>query len=159
MDVRGSLEEEPVTAGRHCQQVCVSASHTPNLPLEVQLTRVAILLTLLATAAFLWKMAQTWVPAVQTHSLRSVLEVSLYVGFVGFLIYGNLLYQLTRMGYLRRLRMPHGAPDDEHGIGDNDAAPALTFLIPSYKEGARVIRQALLSAALQEYPNREVVLL
>jgi cellulose synthase (UDP-forming) len=32
-------------------------------------------------------------------------------------------------------------------------------LIPSYNEEERVVRQALLSAALQEYPNRRVVLL
>ncbi len=37
--------------------------------------------------------------------------------------------------------------------------PTLTAIIPSYKEERRVIRQTLLSAALQEFPNIRVVLL
>ena len=38
-------------------------------------------------------------------------------------------------------------------------SPALTTIIPSYQEDARVIRNTLLSAALQEYPDKRVVLL
>jgi cellulose synthase/poly-beta-1,6-N-acetylglucosamine synthase-like glycosyltransferase len=38
-------------------------------------------------------------------------------------------------------------------------APKVTYLIPSYKEDIRIIKQTLLSAALQEYPNKNVVLL
>jgi cellulose synthase/poly-beta-1,6-N-acetylglucosamine synthase-like glycosyltransferase len=38
-------------------------------------------------------------------------------------------------------------------------APALTVLVPSYKEELSVIRQTLLSAALQEYPHKRIVLL
>src|SRR5262249_33462098 len=41
----------------------------------------------------------------------------------------------------------------------HDSAPALTILVPSYKEEISVIRQTLLSAALQDYPNKRVVLL
>ena len=37
--------------------------------------------------------------------------------------------------------------------------PTLTTIIPSYQEDARVIRNTLLSAALQEYPDKRVVLL
>jgi hypothetical protein len=33
------------------------------------------------------------------------------------------------------------------------------FLVPSYREEARIVRQTLLSAALQEHPDRRVVLL
>ncbi|MGZ3752955.1 MAG: hypothetical protein ACXVIY_13525 [Mucilaginibacter sp.] len=38
-------------------------------------------------------------------------------------------------------------------------APPLAILVPSYKEDVQVIKQTLLSAALQEYPHRRVVLL
>ena len=37
--------------------------------------------------------------------------------------------------------------------------PTLTTIIPSYQEDERVIRNTLLSAALQEYPDKRVVLL
>ena len=37
--------------------------------------------------------------------------------------------------------------------------PTLTVLVPSYREDARVVRQTLLSAALQEYPDLRIVLL
>jgi cellulose synthase (UDP-forming) len=38
-------------------------------------------------------------------------------------------------------------------------APPIVVLVPSYREDLRTIRQTLLSAALQHYPNRRVVLL
>src|SRR5262249_59092284 len=37
--------------------------------------------------------------------------------------------------------------------------PSVTILVPSYKEDSRVVRKTLLSAALQDYPARMVVLL
>src|SRR5260370_41067846 len=48
--------------------------------------------------------------------------------------------------------------DALEGVYDRPAR-SLTFLVPSYKEELRIVRQTLLSAALQEYPNRRVVLL
>ena len=41
----------------------------------------------------------------------------------------------------------------------DDAAPTMTIIVPSFREEPRVIRQTLLSAALQEYPDLRVVLL
>ena len=41
----------------------------------------------------------------------------------------------------------------------DESNPTLTAIVPSYKEERRVIRQTLLSAALQEFPNLRVVLL
>ena len=38
-------------------------------------------------------------------------------------------------------------------------APPVVVLVPSFREDPRTIRQTLLSAALQDYPNRRVVLL
>src|SRR4029434_10631423 len=37
--------------------------------------------------------------------------------------------------------------------------PLITILVPSYMEDERVVRRTLLSAALQTYPRRRVVLL
>ena len=69
---------------------------------------------------------------------------------VAFLIYGNLVYQITRLGYLTRLKKHRPQPIRalERSF-DVERTPPLTILIPSYKEEARVIRQSLLSSALQ----------
>ncbi len=58
-------------------------------------------------------------------------------------------------------------PGQEPSSGDvaviddffSSASPRLTALIPSYREDARVVRNTLLSVALQEYADLRVVLL
>jgi cellulose synthase (UDP-forming) len=88
-----------------------------------------------------------------------VLEQVVFGLVVGGLIYGNLAYHLTRIGFMRRLGR-HRATSGATLSGSFDTvAPRVTILVPSYKEEARVIRQSLLSAALQRYPGKRVVLL
>ena len=84
----------------------------------------------------------------------------LALALIAFLIYGSLVYHLTRVSYLRR-RARHQPPsrEDLETIYNNPECRALTILVPSYKEEARVVFLTLMSAALQEYPNRRVVLL
>ena len=78
---------------------------------------------------------------------------------VAVLTYGFLVYFVTRLGYWQRLaRHAPAAPDILESIYSGDAAP-LAVLVPSYKEQTAIIRRTLLSAALQEYPSRSVVLL
>ncbi len=81
--------------------------------------------------------------------------------FFGLLVYGNLVYLINRAAYYHRLRRhrPLAQRELEVIYDHPDRAPAVTFLIPSYKEEPRVIRQAMLSAYLQDYPNRRIVLL
>ena len=76
-----------------------------------------------------------------------------------FLIYGILVYLFTRLAYLAR-RKNHRPTPDSHldGLWD-EQAPSLTVLVPSYREEPAVVRLTLLTAALQDYPNRRVVLL
>lgn len=74
-------------------------------------------------------------------------------------LYGNLFYVLCRHGYLRRMQLYKPSSDNELQTIYNENAETVTFLLPSYKEDLRVIRQSLLSAAMQDYPNRRVVLL
>jgi cellulose synthase/poly-beta-1,6-N-acetylglucosamine synthase-like glycosyltransferase len=96
-------------------------------------------------------LAREWLPAAS-----QILFILIAAG----MIYGSLVYQVTRLGYFRR-RFRHEPPPFEAIIDklfDGPAAPVV-FLIPSYKEDTRVVRQALLSAALQDYPNRRAVLL
>ncbi|WP_165358609.1 glycosyltransferase family 2 protein [Haloactinopolyspora alba] len=79
------------------------------------------------------------------------------------LIYGGVVYQLARVGNLKRLRAHSltSSKDTEETFTHflTDSAPLVTILVPSYKEEPRVVEQTLFSAALQAYPNRRVVLL
>jgi len=90
--------------------------------------------------------------------VRLIPQIAFATTFL-FLIYGNVLYQVTRIGYVLRLRRHRPASDDALDTLYDHPAPAVTVVIPSYKEELEVIEQSLLSTALQEYPNRRVVLL
>jgi len=79
--------------------------------------------------------------------------------FLAYIFVGQMLYFVTRYGYFHRLRSHRPATDEELQTFFSEEAPSLVFLVPSYKEEISVIRQTLLSAALQDYPSRRVVLL
>jgi cellulose synthase/poly-beta-1,6-N-acetylglucosamine synthase-like glycosyltransferase len=88
-----------------------------------------------------------------------VLGHALYVIIIVFLIYGGLVYQFSRYAYLQRLQRHQPESLELLESLYTGTAPGVTILVPSYKEEREVVRQTLLSAALQEYPNRRVVLL
>ena len=127
-----------------------------TIPLELKLTKLALLGTLLVTVGFFGEVFPILRAGLANHALRATIECITYITFVCFLICGNTLYLLSRIGYFRRLAAHRPATDEELRGFYNATAPAVTFLIPSYKEEERSIRQALLSAALQEYPDRQV---
>jgi cellulose synthase (UDP-forming) len=89
-----------------------------------------------------------------------IVEGVIFLLAVGYLIFGSVLYHVCRIGYLTRLKghRPASRPALET-IYDGESVPPLVVLVPSYREEERVIRQTLMSAALMEYPNRQVVLL
>lgn len=86
-------------------------------------------------------------------------------GIVGYLLIMSLLacsalaYLITRLGYYHRTRTHRRATAGELRTAFSEQAPTLTVLVPSYQEDERVNRMTLLSAALQEYPDLEIVLL
>ena len=72
----------------------------------------------------------------------------------------NLAYQLSRLGQIMRSRTPYSDPNESlEVIYGRERDSLLTVLIPTYKENLRLLHQTLLATALQEYPNRRVVLL
>jgi cellulose synthase/poly-beta-1,6-N-acetylglucosamine synthase-like glycosyltransferase len=74
-------------------------------------------------------------------------------------LYAAMLYNVCLIAnYLRQMkeRVPDAA---EVATIFDKPAPALTILIPSYKEERLVIWQTMLSAAVSEYPAKRVVLL
>src|SRR4051794_20901100 len=127
---------------------------------EVWLTRLMITITIAATIFFYvdsagiiaraWHDGRTWMVAQYIGVLLAII----------FPIYGNLIYQFSRFGHLKRLADHRPAATEQlEAFVYAGKVPALTILIPSYKEELRTVAQTVLSAALQEYPNRRVVLL
>jgi len=84
----------------------------------------------------------------------------LFCTIVAALIYGGVVYQLTRALYYwrecRHVSEPAAALEALR-TGANDRW--ITILIPSFKEEPRVVLRTLLSAAFQTYPRRRVALL
>jgi cellulose synthase/poly-beta-1,6-N-acetylglucosamine synthase-like glycosyltransferase len=132
----------------------------PTLRREIVLTHVAIAITLLAAVVSLGALTGSLVEHLTAHRWGAGLRQTLFIGIVGVLIYGGLVYQLARLGHLRRLLAHRPASEEDlHRFFHSPHAPAVTILVPSYKEDPQVIRRTLLSAALQDYPNRRLVLL
>src|SRR5262245_3252279 len=143
-----------------CSLPCSDAMFlsTSRQTTELHLTKLSLALTGAATALLLWSTGEIAWSALQGHDFIRLLETSLFGTLSGCLVYGNLCYQVTRLGRLRRIQ-EHNASSCAEDIWPAAEAPGLTILVPSYREELSVIRQTLLSAALQEYPRKRVVLL
>ncbi len=132
----------------------------PTLRREIVLTHVALAITLIASVVSLGALARSLLEHLTAQRWGAGLRETLFVGIVGVLIYGGLVYQLARLGYLRRLLAHRPASEEDlHRFFHSPHAPTVAILVPSYKEDPLVIRRTLLSAALQDYPNRRLVLL
>ncbi len=126
---------------------------------ELRFTQVSLAVTTTAAALLIWSTGTVAKTALAQGQVGYLLESLLFGALAGFLVYGNLCYQLARLGQLKRdasFRLAALTPTKPFAP---QSAPALTVLVPSYKEELPVIRQTLLSAALQNYPNKRVVLL
>jgi len=132
---------------------------THRARLDVWFTLFALLVTLAAGGIFYAQL----IPVVQDHVVSrsySQATTAILLGLVLFaLLWGNLIYFLVRVGWLRREGMH--APLERQQLWQLHAStlPSLTILVPSYKEDESVVSRALISAALMEYPQKHVVLL
>jgi cellulose synthase/poly-beta-1,6-N-acetylglucosamine synthase-like glycosyltransferase len=134
--------------------------HAPRTRREIAVTHAAIYLTLIASLVSLGGIALSLQENIVSRRWGAGLAQAIFLAIVGFLIYGGLVYQLARLGHLRRLLAHQPAGEEEiRCFFHSRTVPAVTILVPSYREDPRVVRRALLSAALQDYPNRRLVLL
>jgi cellulose synthase/poly-beta-1,6-N-acetylglucosamine synthase-like glycosyltransferase len=148
------------SVGDHTSSRNTSPPPPSTLRREIVLTHLAICITLMTAVVSLSGLTRSIVEHMGAHRWGSGLGQALFVGIVGVLIYGGLVYQLARLGHLRRLLAHRPASEAElHRFFHSSPVPAVTILVPSYKEDPQVIRRTLLSAALQDYPNRRLVLL
>ena len=134
-------------------------SEAPNEISEIALTRLFLGMTLMASAFATWELIDILWRRIQAMERLAAFEQVLFILLVECLIYGNGVYQLTRLGALKRRAAHRPASREALEAVYEERAPALTILVPSYKEEISVIQRTLLSAALQDYPNRRVVLL
>jgi cellulose synthase/poly-beta-1,6-N-acetylglucosamine synthase-like glycosyltransferase len=119
--------------------------------------RFALFLTLAAWVAYFVEQSRRYLD--QPFSLRGTIEAAVYLLLVTLLTASATAYLLARLGHLTRVRAHRRVPRTVIDAFFDGANPTLTVIVPSYREERRVIRQTLLSSALQEYPSLRVVLL
>jgi cellulose synthase (UDP-forming) len=130
-----------------------------NIRRELLYTYVGIVLSLIGTALVAKDLIRAFRVRYDSGVVLPSIEDGLLVVIFLLLSYGNIVYQVSRVGYFKRLRAHRAATREElESIYDSDA-PAVSILVPSYREELAVIRQTLMSAALMEYPGKRITLL
>jgi cellulose synthase/poly-beta-1,6-N-acetylglucosamine synthase-like glycosyltransferase/chitodextrinase len=126
---------------------------------RVAMARLAIIVTVCAWLAYtvMWFFSDFFHPGYEGAVART--EEVLYLVIVTLLTVSAVAYLLARLGFMYRTRTHHRATRASLDQYYDARRPTLTTIIPSYQEEERVIRTTLLSAALQEYPDKQVVLL
>ena len=126
---------------------------------RVAMGRLAIIVTVCAWLAYtvMWFFSDFFHPGYEGAVART--EEVLYLVIVTLLTVSALAYLLSRLGFMYRTRTHHRATRASLDQYYDARQPTLTTIIPSYQEEERVIRTTLLSAALQEYPDKRIVLL
>lgn len=124
---------------------------------EVFRSSAAILVTLGAFVAFLTTYG--FAALADVHAPLDFIRAALFLMIVTLLVYGGLVYLFARLGYMRRRSAFRHASSAELREFAGRSTASVSILIPSYKEEPQIVWQTLLSAALQDYPNRRVALL
>lgn len=126
---------------------------------RLALSRLAIIATVVAWLAYIiTTLLRRFID--ETNDFRFTMEAAGYLVVVTMLTFSALMYLLARHHSLLQFGKHHRASRAElaqHFEANQDAA--ITVLVPSYAEEPQVVRQTLWSAALQEYPDVNVVLL
>lgn len=136
----------------------LSTIHDEPSDFAIAYSRIAIVLTM-----FFWSMYATSVIIRQLidgpQDYQFTTEVFGYSLIVTLLTLSALIYLITRQGALQTFKKHRRTPQrvlDEH-FSQHESS--ITVLVPSYSEEVSVIRKTLLSAALQEFQDINVVLL
>ncbi len=158
---RTGLEPHLRTAGEDFRPDQGRHRPVPGRVRELWLTGASLVATCSLAAGVGVLLAVALTREIFTGQVGRALLIAVAGLAIAGLVYGGLVYQFARWGHYRRLI----SPDEPHpGRLDDlfapDADPGLlTVLVPSYREELEVVRQTVLSAALQEYPDRRVVVL
>ncbi|MGC9156385.1 MAG: glycosyltransferase family 2 protein, partial [Ferrimicrobium sp.] len=126
---------------------------------RVLLARLAIVATLVGWIGYLIYWFSSQFLRQEAYTLQQKFLAIIYLAMVTLLIFSSLAYLVSRLGYLYRVRQHRRTPRAVIDDYFSHRQPSLTAIVPSYREETRVIRSTLLSVALQEYPDIDVVLL
>src|SRR2546425_3347997 len=126
---------------------------------EIRLGWALLVVTAAVTGLLGWELADTAARFLRNEDWTAAAGHLVFMGIVAALLYGSVVYQLTRIGGFQRRATFAPATDHELSRTYHEAAGKLAVLVPSYKEEVKVVRRTLMSAALQDYPRRRVVLL
>ncbi|HEY5304440.1 MAG TPA: glycosyltransferase family 2 protein [Acidimicrobiales bacterium] len=126
---------------------------------RVTMGRLAVVSTLVIWLIYVgsWVVGQFFDGGAATT--RAKVEAVGYLAVVTLLTGSSLAYLMTRLGYMYRTQQHRRVPRAVIDEFFSHSLPTITVIVPSYQEEPRVIRNTLLSAALQEYPVLRVVLL
>ena len=127
--------------------------------LELSLTWLGIVFTLFATLMVSLDLVQLLREDITNGDSGDFVLHFLLTVIVASLIYGGLVYQFARIQYVKRLRDHAPASRESLEALHLDQSRSLSVLVPSYMEEHLVIEMTLMSAALQDYPNRYITLL
>lgn len=83
----------------------------------------------------------------------------IYMVALSIVFYSVVHYHVCLIGHYKRPTREQMPSFDEVSSIYDAPAPALTVIVPSFKEERQIILQTLLSAGLSEYPAKNVVLL
>lgn len=125
----------------------------------IAIGQAAIVFTVLAWIAFTYLIFSRTIPSSPGVHPPIDFEVIAYFTLMTLLACSSLAFLTSRLGYYSRTRTHKRASRGELCEALWEDPPTLTVIVPSYQEEERVNRMTLLSAALQEFPDLEVVLL
>lgn len=132
--------------------------HEKPSTFKLTMNRLAITLTVLFWVAYILSIVlRQFIEGPQSYDFT--MEAILYTIVVTFLNFSALMYLIARQGaydrFSRHVRVPHAVLEKHFST----SATSITVLIPSYDEEPDVVRKTIFSAALQEFPNKRIVLL
>jgi cellulose synthase (UDP-forming) len=137
----------------------VKPSPKLNYQRETRITRVTLVFFTVAWAMATWETSEILWHRIEDGNLALILEQALFILIVQALLYGNFIYQFTRLGHLQRRANYAIKPKAKFDRFYEKDAPWISILVPSYREEITVIFRTLISAALQDYPHRRIALL
>ncbi len=125
---------------------------------KMAMSRLSIVATVTLWAAYvIYTVIRQFFEGPQTFHFT--LQAFCYLLVVTFLTFSALMYLIARQGALQRFSKHVRVPRAELDKHFSDNPPAITVLIPSVHEEPTVVRKTIMSAAIQEYPKKRVVLL
>ncbi len=132
--------------------------HAVPSDFAIAYSRLAIVLTIIFWCLYIVSViVRQLIDGPQSYDFT--LEVVGYTLTVSFLTLSALLYLIARQGALQRFKKHQRVPQWKIDAYFRERDTDITVLVPSYAEEVEVIRKTLLSAALQEFPKKRVVLL